>query len=66
MYHKTPRMLREEERLGRPLEEIIPETWEKRHGNIERTAEELGIKTNTLYNWMIRLHLNKKTTLVRS
>ena len=29
---KTPRMLREEHRLGRPLEEIIPETIESLGG----------------------------------
>jgi len=51
---KTPMMLREEKRLGKPLEEIIPETFNKL-GSLEATGNELGIKTNTLYLWMLRL-----------
>ena len=62
--HKTPRMRREEARLGRPLEEIIPETYE-RLGSLEAAAAALEIKPNTLYLWMLRLGLSRKVTLVR-
>jgi transposase-like protein len=57
-------MLREEKRLGRPLEKIIPETFEK-YGNMEETARALGLKYNTLYIWVIRLGLIMKTSLIQ-
>lgn len=62
--HKTPKMKREEERLGSPLEEILPETYE-RTGSLEATAEELGLNTNTLYSWLLRMGYTRKVTLVR-
>jgi hypothetical protein len=61
---KTKRMLEEEARLGRPLEEIIPETYEKL-GSLEAAGEALGIKPNTLYVWLLRLGYTRKMTLVR-
>jgi len=62
MRNKTAKMLREETRLGRPLEEIIPETY-RRCGSLEATGAELGINQNTLYNWMIRLGITIKREL---
>lgn len=62
--HKTPMMRRKEAELGKPLEEIIPETYE-RLGSLEAAGEELGIKPNTLYIWMFRLGLIRKVTLVK-
>lgn len=61
---KTKRMLKEEARLGRPLEKIIPETYE-RLGSLKATGEALGINPNTLYVWMMRLGYNRKVTLVK-
>jgi len=63
---KTPRMLREEARLGRPLEEIIPVTYEK-FGSLEAAAKELGLNLNTMYLWMNRMgiYISRKVELVR-
>jgi hypothetical protein len=62
-YKKTKMMLREEKRLGQPLEKILPETYQ-RLGSLE-AAEELGIKINTLYLWLFRLGYTRKVTLVK-
>jgi len=61
---KTKRMLKEEARLGQPLEKIIPETYEKL-GSLEAAGEALGINANTLYVWLLRLGYTRKVTLVR-
>jgi len=61
---KTKRMLKEEARLGQPLEEIIPKTYEKL-GSLEAAGEALGINANTLYVWLLRLGYTRKVTLVR-
>ena len=53
---KTSKMRQTEDRLGKPLEVIIPETY-NRIGNIDLTAQELKIPTDTLRNWMMRLRL---------
>ncbi len=53
---KTPKMKREEQRLGKPLEVIIPEAY-KKTGSVALAAKELGISQDTLYRWMIRLRL---------
>ena len=60
---KTPLMLREESRLGKPLEKIIPETY-NRLGSWKATAEELGIKQNTLYIWLPRLGIQRLVTIM--
>ncbi len=60
---KTPMMLREETRLGKPLEAIIPETY-KKYGSLEATSEALGIKVNTLYLWMCKLGIAIHKTIV--
>ena len=64
---KTPRMLREEARLGRPLEEIIPETYERLR-TLEATSNALGIDPNTLYSWMLRLGItiNRQVVVAES
>ena len=62
--NKTKLMLKEEARLGKPLEKIIPETYEKL-GSLESAGEVLGIKPNTLYVWLLRLGYTRKVTLVR-
>ena len=56
---KTPRMLHEEARQGRPLEEIIPETI-NRLGSIDAASKALGITTSTLYTWIYRLGITIK------
>jgi transcriptional regulator with PAS, ATPase and Fis domain len=62
--HKTKMMLREEARLGKLLEDVIPEAYE-RLGNLEAVGMELGIKSNTLYIWMLRLGITaRKVTIV--
>ena len=62
---KTPRMLREEARLGKPLEKIIPETY-NRLGSWKSTAEELGIKEITLYTWLPRLGIQRLVTFIKA
>ena len=61
---KTPMMLREEVRLGKPLEEAFPEAYEK-YGSLEAAAKALGIKINTLYLWMMRLGITIQKTVIR-
>lgn len=63
-YRKTKAMLREEVRLGRPLEEILPEAYEEK-GSLEAAGKALGINPNTLYTWLLRLGYTRKVTLVR-
>ena len=60
---KTAMMLREEVRLGRALEDLIPETYQK-YGSLEATAKALGIKVNTLYLWMMRLGITISKTVI--
>jgi len=62
--NKTAMMLREEKRLGRPLEKIIPETYE-RLGTLEAAGKALGIKPNTLYVWMLRLGITRRIVLIQ-
>jgi len=61
---KTKAMLEAEKRLGRPLEEVLPEAY-LRYGNLEKAGEALGIKPNTLYVWLLRLGFARKVVLVR-
>ena len=60
---KTAMMLREEVRLGRALEDLIPETYQK-YGSLDGTAKALGIKVNTLYLWMMRLGITISKTVI--
>lgn len=62
--HKTKRMREEEQRLGKPLEEILPETYEKL-GSLEAAGKALGINPNTLFVWMLRLGYQRKMILVK-
>lgn len=64
MRRKTKRMLRVEERLGKPLEKIIPETF-NRTGSMLLTAEMLEIPLNTLYRWIDALRLDLQTQMVK-
>lgn len=64
LINKTAMMLREESRLGKPLEEALPEAYEK-FGSLEAAATALGIKVNTLYLWMMRLGITIRKTVVR-
>ncbi|MBN1366620.1 MAG: hypothetical protein JW967_01665 [Dehalococcoidales bacterium] len=63
---KTKRMKTEEARLGKPLEVIIPETYEKL-GSLEAASQALGINLNTMYSWMNRLGIciSKKVVMTR-
>lgn len=63
---KTKKMRREEERLGKPLEEIIPEIYKRNDGDMELTASEMGLSMSTLYQWIPRLGLRLETRLVIS
>jgi len=64
MRRKTRLMLRAEERLGKPLEKIIPETF-NRTGSMLITAETLEIQLNTLYRWKDMLRLDLRTEMVK-
>ena len=54
-----------EKRLGRPLEVILPETYEKL-GSLEAAGEALGIKPNTAYLWLCKFGYSRKVTLVKA
>ncbi len=62
---KTKMMREVEARLGRPLEEILPEKYDE-FGSLEAVGEFLGIKPNTLYLWMLRLGYSRKIILVKT
>ena len=61
MPRKTKAMLEIEERLGRPLEEVIPELYEE-HGTEAGVAEALGITRHSLYFWrrMLGIEIENK------
>jgi len=63
---KTKAMLRAEKRLGKPLEQILPETYEK-FGNCDAAGKSLSLNPNTLYVWLIRLGftITKKPVLTK-
>jgi hypothetical protein len=61
---KTKMMRAAEARLGRPLEDIIPETYE-RLGSLEAAGKALGLNPNTLYVWMLRLGITRRVVLVK-
>ena len=61
-YRKTKKMLATEKRLGKTLEEAIPEAYE-RLGTLEAVGAELGIKSNTLYVWCYRMDMTPKRVL---
>jgi hypothetical protein len=61
---KTKKMLATEKRLGKTLEEILPETYE-RLGSLDTAGKALGINPNTLYDWLLRLGYTRKMTLVK-
>jgi hypothetical protein len=60
---KTKMMLREEKRLGKPLEVIITEAFEK-YETLNETALALALSPNTLWIWMIRLGLQVRRKIV--
>ena len=59
---KTPLMLAAEVRLGKTLEEAIPEAYTE-CGSLEAAATKLGINPSTLNNWRLRLRITVKKTL---
>jgi hypothetical protein len=61
---KTKKMIETEKRLGKPLEEVLPETYE-RLGSLETTGKALAINPNTLYDWLLRLGYTRKVSLVK-
>ena len=63
MIRKTKKMLVVEGKLGRSLEEVIPETF-NRTGSMLDTARELGIPVQTLYTWVAKLRIDKRNELV--
>lgn len=60
--NKTAMMVRAETRLGKPLEEALPEAYEK-YRSLDAAATALGIKVNTMYVWMMRLGITIKKTV---
>ncbi len=62
---KTKKMREAEARLGRPLEEVLPEAYDK-YGSLEAAGEVLGINPNTLYDWLLRLGYQRKIILVKA
>lgn len=58
---KTPAMLRfEATHGGQPLEQMIVAALNE-HGTMAAAARSLGIKGDTLYFWVLRLHIRVKT-----
>jgi hypothetical protein len=62
--HKTKMMRETEERLGKPLEEILPETVREK-GGLEAAGAALGISPNTIYIWLIKLGFTFKKILIK-
>ncbi|MDD5092830.1 MAG: hypothetical protein PHV74_00400 [Dehalococcoidia bacterium] len=60
---KTKRMLAAEERLGGPLEKIVPQIYNET-GTMEETSQKIGVDPSTLYTWMRRLGFEIRTQLV--
>jgi hypothetical protein len=61
---KTKMMKAAEKRLGRNLEDIVPETYDKL-GSLEAAGKALNINPNTLYYWLLRLGYSRKITIVK-
>ena len=61
---KTKKMREAEQRLGKPLEKIMPETY-NRLGSLDAAAKELDINPNTYYDWLLRLGYTRKVSLVK-
>jgi hypothetical protein len=62
---KTKMMRETEKRMGKPLEEILPETYDKL-GSLEAAGKALDINPNTLYDWLLRLGYSRKVVLVKA
>jgi transposase-like protein len=56
-------MLAAEERLGGPLETVVPQIYNET-GTMDETSKKLGVDPSTLYNWMRRLGFEIRTQLV--
>lgn len=58
---KTPAMRRfEAAHGGRPVEEVVAAAIGE-HGSINAAARALGVNTNTLYFWVMRLGIRIRT-----
>ena len=62
-YEKTRLMRITERRIGKPLEQAIPEAYEK-WGTIEAAARELDIPKETFRWWMRKLGITLRRRLV--
>jgi predicted transcriptional regulator len=51
-------------RLGKPIETVLPELFEK-HGNQVGVASELGVTQGTVSLWLSRFGYEQKTILVK-
>lgn len=60
---KTAQMIALEEQHGRPIRSLLIDAYAK-HGTLGRAAESLGVKTQTLYSWMVRLQIHIHKTAV--
>ena len=61
--NKTKKMRRAELRIGKPLEQAIPEAYEK-WGTIDAAAHELNIPPGTFRWWMAKLGITLDRKLV--
>lgn len=62
-HEKTKKMRRAECRIGKPLEQAMPEAYEK-WGTIEAAASELNIPPGTFRWWMAKLGITLDRKLV--
>ena len=56
MMRKSPMMLKVEEKLGLPLEEVLPGMINEL--GIKGTAEELKVSKSTINYWMLKMHIH--------
>jgi len=64
---KNKRMQEIEAKEGRPIEDVLRSLYQKHAGNPriqQAVADELGISQPTLSQWLLRLRLVQKITLV--
>ena len=62
-YEKTRKMRRVERSIGKPLEQAMPEAYEK-CGTVAAAADELNIPLGTFRCWMAELGIKLRRRLV--
>lgn len=59
------KMKEAEQHYGKPIEEILPDLFDK-YGTQQAVAREIGISQSTLSYWITKLRLKQKTILIKT